>query len=226
MERIVKFIQIPVEIWENQEIGWNEKVLLMEIDSYTQRGRDCFVSDEYIADFLSVSVSTAKRILSNLIHKGFIRKTRFDGRRRYIESTLRVVYGDEVAQDRSGSQLKNELPDSSPMSEYIENKITDKKITSKENKKKDIDLSFVDEELLSVVEDWLRYKKDRHESYKSSQSLKAMYNKLVRLSSGSAAAAREMVDEAMANNWSGFFEKKGGGRKKTLPQYKNENFWD
>jgi hypothetical protein len=88
MERIVKGIWFPIEIWEAEDLTWNEKILLLEIDSYTARGKDCFISDEYIADLVKVSVRSAAAMVSNLIQKGYIKKTRFDGRKRYLESTI------------------------------------------------------------------------------------------------------------------------------------------
>lgn len=88
MERIFKGIWIPAEIWETKELSWNEKVVLLEIDSFTASGRDCFISDEYIGELVGVNERTARRILSKLISLGYVKKTRFDGRKRYIESTL------------------------------------------------------------------------------------------------------------------------------------------
>lgn len=69
-------------------MSWNEKVVFLEVDSFTRKGRDCFISDDYIADLVGCSTATAKRIVSNLIKKGYIRKTRFDGRHRFIETCL------------------------------------------------------------------------------------------------------------------------------------------
>lgn len=88
MERQIKGIFIPIEIWENKELSWNEKILLMEIDSFTSRGVDCFFSNEYIAELLGVKENTASIILSKLVDKGYVSRTRFDGRHRYIESNL------------------------------------------------------------------------------------------------------------------------------------------
>jgi hypothetical protein len=88
MERIVKGIWFPIEIWEADDLSWSEKILLLEIDSFTSQGKDCFISDEYIAEMLKISVRSAATMVSNLIHKGYIKKTRFDGRKRYLESIL------------------------------------------------------------------------------------------------------------------------------------------
>ena len=88
MDRIVKGIYVPIEIWEDRSLTWNEKVLLMEVDSFTSKGRECFISNEYIADLLGVSVNRASTTLSGLIKKGYITQVKFDGRKRWIESNL------------------------------------------------------------------------------------------------------------------------------------------
>lgn len=88
MERIVKGIWIPIEIWQDKSLSWNEKILLMEIDSFTAKGQECYISNDYIAELLGVSVRWAIKCLSHLIATGYIRVVKFDGRKRYVESTI------------------------------------------------------------------------------------------------------------------------------------------
>jgi TPR repeat protein len=88
-ERVVKGLWIPIEIWKDPELCWNERVLLIEIDSFTSKDRDCFISDEHIADLLGTSVRNASRMVSNLIKKGYIERSRYDGRQRYLRSLIR-----------------------------------------------------------------------------------------------------------------------------------------
>ena len=52
--RKVKGIWIPIEIWENKDLSWNEKILFLEIDSFTSKDKDCYVSNEYIAKLLGI----------------------------------------------------------------------------------------------------------------------------------------------------------------------------
>lgn len=88
MERIIKGIWIPIEIWQDRSLSWNEKILLMEIDSFTSKGHECYISNEYIADLLGVTERSAGRLLSHLLESGLIRVVKFDGRKRYVESTI------------------------------------------------------------------------------------------------------------------------------------------
>ena len=90
MEREVKGIYVPIGIWEATDLTWNEKILLMEIDSYTSKGKDCYFSNEYVADLLHVKPNTASLLISSLIEKGYVKRVKFDGRRRYLESNITI----------------------------------------------------------------------------------------------------------------------------------------
>lgn len=72
-----------------------------------------------------------------------------------------------------------------------------------------IEYSFVNSIFKDIFSTWLKYKKDRKESYKSIESEKACYDKLVKLSKNNIEIATEIVNQSMANNWAGLFEFKG-----------------
>ena len=88
MERLIKGIWIPIEIWQDKSLSWNEKILLMEIDSFTSKGHECYISNEYIAELLGISMSWASKCLSHLMEIGYVKMVRFDGRKRYVESAI------------------------------------------------------------------------------------------------------------------------------------------
>ena len=82
------------------------------------------------------------------------------------------------------------------------------------------DFDFISDEFLEAFSLWLEYKKDRRQNYKSEKSLKACYNKLVKLSKNDPVIAEQIVNESIANNWSGLFELKNdkceyGNKKQT-----------
>lgn len=126
MERIVKGIFFPIEIWQAQDLCWNEKVLLMEIDSFTCKGLDCYFSNEYIADLLKVTQVRASRLVNALIKKGYIRQTRFDGRHRYLETCIDITSSlkenDKAGLNESLRQGNSEVKGSI----YMNNKQTNK----------------------------------------------------------------------------------------------------
>lgn len=63
---------------------------------------------------------------------------------------------------------------------------------------------------------WLVYKSDRSENYKSTDSLKVLHDKLIKLSKNNKDVALEIVEQSMGNNWAGIFELKESS-KKELP---------
>ena len=87
------YVVVPIEIWEAENLSWSERVLLVEIDRHTRHGRDCFISNAHIAHFLNTSEKNASKLLNSLIKKGYVVMTRFDGRKRFISSTLETVVG-------------------------------------------------------------------------------------------------------------------------------------
>lgn len=55
---------------------------------------------------------------------------------------------------------------------------------------------------------WLKYKRERRESYKTSSSTLLAYKKLLKYSNGKYRDAILIIEEAMSNNYAGFFELK------------------
>ena len=116
MDRIVKGIWIPIEIWQNRSLSWNEKILLMEIDSFTAKDRECYISNEYIAELLGISVSWASKCLSHLLELGLVRVVKFDGRKRYVESTIQFKADLNESSMQDGTKVQH-----TNNNEYINN---------------------------------------------------------------------------------------------------------
>lgn len=86
----------------------------------------------------------------------------------------------------------------------------DKKAISK---KKEVDLSFVDKGFKDVFKEWLEYKRERKENYKSEKSLKMCYNRLLKLSDGNPEKAKLVIEQSIASNYAGLFELKNYGTR-------------
>ena len=63
-------------------------------------------------------------------------------------------------------------------------------------------------EFAPAMEEWLQYKRKKRQTYKSDKSIAQCYNRLVDLSGGDPSVAMDIIHEAMANNWAGFFKLK------------------
>jgi DNA-binding MarR family transcriptional regulator len=189
MERIVKGIWFPIDIWEADDLSWNEKILLMEIDSFTSQGKDCFISDEYIAEALKISVRSAATMVSNLIHKGYVKKTRFDGRKRYLESTLAEQLCKNCRADMQDLQTT-----------YIESTyISPTEIINKGNrfdfKKALMEIGVTEQ----VAEDWLKVRKEAKAS-----NTETAFKGILREIEKTGLSADECIRVAAENSWRGF----------------------
>ena len=83
------------------------------------------------------------------------------------------------------------------------NNSTNNKIL-KNKEKSDVDLSFVADDFLPIVQDWLAYKKEKKQTYKQ-RGAKMFYSQLLNLSNNDAEVARLIIEQSMANNWAGIF---------------------
>lgn len=193
--RIVKGIWIPIEIWEAQDLSWNEKILLLEIDSFTSKGKDCYISDEYIADLLGVSERTARTMISHLIEKGYVVKTKFDGRRRFLQSVM-----SEAVAYQSGKICLSELQDLPTTYNNIPNE--EDKSSSISNKRVRFDFKSA---LISigvspqVAEDWMAVRKA-----KQAANTETAFKSIAKEIELSGRPAEECITLAVENSWRGF----------------------
>lgn len=190
--RIVKGIWIPIEIWEAQDLSWNEKILLMEIDSFTSQGKDCFISDEYIADLLTTSLRNASRMMSNLIDKGYVERTRFDGRRRFVASCLGGAGTTNLA-EQTGQNWRttyNNIPNEEDKSSSISNKRV----------RFDFKSALISIGVSpQVAEDWMAVRKA-----KQAANTETAFKSIAKEIELSGRSADECITLAVENSWRGF----------------------
>lgn len=190
--RIVKGIWIPIEIWEAQDLSWNEKILLMEIDSFTAKGKDCFISDEYIADLVNTSIRNASRMMTNLIEKGYVVRTRFDGRRRFVASCLGGADTPNLA-EQTGQNCRTT---------YNNILIEEDKSSSVYNKGIRFDFKSALVQIgvsPAIAEDWLKVRKGK-KATNTETAFKSIEREILK----SGRSAEECITLAVENSWSGF----------------------
>lgn len=66
-----KGVWIPKEIWLANDLGWSEKLLLVEIESLDGE-QGCWASNEYLATFFSLSKGRISKLISSLKDKGYV----------------------------------------------------------------------------------------------------------------------------------------------------------
>lgn len=107
MERKSKGVWIPLEIFDNKEVCWTAKILFMQIDSFTENGKECFFSNAHLAEKMGVSGTQISKHINKLIEIGWIKQVGFDGRKRYLESCL--DYGFKADLNQSLRQKSTEV---------------------------------------------------------------------------------------------------------------------
>ncbi|MFT5736865.1 MAG: hypothetical protein ACI9SG_001210 [Maribacter sp.] len=91
-DRNFQGIWIPKRIYLNREVNWYAKILFLEIHSFTQHGKECYMSNKYISTFLKISERQVSRYVTELKTVGWITEISFDGRRRFLKSTLEFSF--------------------------------------------------------------------------------------------------------------------------------------
>ncbi len=91
---------LPVEVAQDPRLNWTDRLVFMEIDSFTSRQKDCFFSNEYLAEFVGCTRRTAIRAIVKLRQLGYIEQVRFDGRKRY----LRTCFDPSLLTQQSGQK--------------------------------------------------------------------------------------------------------------------------
>lgn len=196
-ERIVKGIWFPIEIWEADDLDWNEKILLLEIDSFTSKGMDCYMSNEYVAALLKVSEWKAGQMINDLIKKGYVIKTKFDGRRRYIESNLMscLVKNQKQTFEKPKAGFGN--------SQATYNKINNDS-TNHQYNNKPIRFDFLKSLIaLGVQEqtarDWMQVRKE-----KKASNTETAFRKIEQEIAKSGASAEDCIRMSAECSWAGF----------------------
>lgn len=204
MERIVKGIWIPIEIWEAEDLSWNEKILLMEIDSFTKRGRDCFISNEHIGELLGVAPRTARQYLSHLIDLELVKLVKFDGRARYVESNLqslpgRVAENCQAEWQNSATQTGENLPHTN--TSYLNTKTDKEKEIYKERKPQfDLYKALLAEGVnAATAHDWLQVRKTKRLA-NTETGWRETLAEIVK----TGKSAEYCIRTAIAQGWGGF----------------------
>lgn len=103
----------------------------------------------------------------------------------------------------------------------------------KKPSKNALNMGIVRADMQPVVERWLRYKRERGQSYKTT-GFSSFVNKLMKLSGGNVNLATQIVEESISNNWSGIFSLKNNATRMPVGfvqtdnsqnKYKEQTLW-
>jgi len=219
-------------------LSLNEMAVLCDIKQMSQNpkyGYQCVKSKDRIAEWLDLSRATVFNAINTLITKGFLERTAIGLKPTqfifdldscqeeigiYIKNNdvemiskkvLEVLDGPSkiyttTVQNLDGDSLKFRLGQSKIYTQDIHIDIPEK---VRKNNKEILDkqpLNFMG--LQEQIEMWLKYKKDKGKPYKNDDSIQMMIKKLHRFSSGNKEVATQIIEDAMSNNYDGFFAPK------------------
>lgn len=104
MKRETRFINIPTSLWENQDLSWMAKIVLMEIDSYPRTELGVNVRSGAVATALGITKKECDTALKELFDKGAIQVNIDEGQKlimpliykdRYIATGLPMPEGEK-----------------------------------------------------------------------------------------------------------------------------------
>lgn len=81
MKKEARFICIPASLWENQDLSWTAKIVLMEIDSYPRTELGVNVRSGAVATALGITKKECDNALKELFDKGAIQVNLEEGQR-------------------------------------------------------------------------------------------------------------------------------------------------
>lgn len=76
MARQFKGVWIPKDLYLEKGLTWCEKLIILEVDSFTANGLTCFVSNEHLAEFTQCSLSTVEKAIARLVKVGHLHRER------------------------------------------------------------------------------------------------------------------------------------------------------
>lgn len=133
-----------------------------------------------------------------------------EGSGRKINGSDNSSFNQDENQDDNQLDNQDDNQDFSSSFKDIKNKSNkDNKDIKKENikEKKELDLSFCDSQFLKLINKWLKYKKEKKQSY-TQMGIEMFYKKLLTLSNNDLSVASEIINNSIANNYAGIFELK------------------
>lgn len=83
-------------------------------------------------------------------------------------------------------------------------------------KKKEVpqfDLSFIEPDFSDAMLEWLTYKCESKDYYKTQRGVEICYKNLKKLSGNNPNIAIEIVEQSIGNNWKGLFPIKNNGNR-------------
>ena len=241
-QRQFKGIWIPKEIWLNKELTMQEKMILVEIDSYDNGEIGCYASNKHFVSNFGINSSRISQIIQSLQRKNYITiNYEYNGKeivKRYLhinrppyppkEGMLKNNIGmleNEmgVCQFHKGGYVKK-LKDNN--TNINNTNINNKKESKKESKKetsydKIINSMIEDEEIKNSIYEFIKMR-NLIKKPMTDRALTMLINKLEKLSSDKDIQIK-ILEKSILKNWTDIYELKGDNNDGNIRKCSNDD---
>jgi hypothetical protein len=192
---------LTAKVRYDKELSPNIKLLYAEITSLSNLYGYCWATNKYFASLYDVSLSSVQKWISKLVEKKYI-NVQYVYKENSKEIEKRNIFLSEVIEKFTPPPSKN-LPHP-PVKNCEDNN------TSINNKYNNIIEEIFKNNLdyVPLIQEWLMYKKEIKDIYKTERGFKVFCKKLLKLSGGNIQLGEQIINQSMDNEWKGIFELK------------------
>jgi len=175
---------------------------------------------------VNVDINAINDVINACFRRNLFNKKMFDNYKILTSSGIQKRFIQAVKSSRRSQIILEEKYLCKGVNDYI-NEIDSEFIIVNSNintqsKVKETKRNYIKEDFLPIFNRWLKYKKDKKQSYKGEDSIETAYKKLYKLADGKPEKAKEVVEQSLANNWAGLFSLKEESQK--LGNSADENY--
>jgi hypothetical protein len=221
MEKPNYYAVLPANVRYDKRLTPNSKLLYAEITSLCNMNGKCFANNEYFAKLFNVSKISISKWISQLVKYGYIYNEIIykQGTKEILNRYLTIIY--YPIKEKFNTPIKEKFKDNNTTKVEYNNNLTDSNIKEQERKIPYTEKSeygrvdYSDSDIKQPFEKWLVYKAEKRQKY-TAIGERTAFEKLKKLSSNDPLIAEQIIDEAISNNWSGFFALQSRNNKQTL----------
>ena len=219
-QRQFKGIWIPKEIWLNKDLTFQEKIILVEIDSYDDGQVGCFATNKHFVNNFGINSSRISQIIQSLQRKNYITITYdFNGKeiiKRYLHIN-RPPYPPKDGMSKINiGMLKNEMGvcqfDKGGYVKKLKDNntnINNTNINNKEERKKETNYDKIinsmveDEEVKNSIYEFIKMRKLIKKPM-TDRAVTMLINKLYKLSNNKQIQIK-ILEQSILKNWTDIY---------------------
>lgn len=216
-QRQFKGIWIPKEIWLNKDLTFQEKIILVEIDSYDDGQVGCFATNKHFVNNFGINSSRISQIIQSLQRKNYITITYdFNGKeiiKRYLHIN-RPPYPPKDGMSKINiGMLKNEMGvcqfDKGGYVKKLKDNNTNINNTINNNKENNKKKYYENEELNNIFTEFLELRK-KIKAVNTERAINMLINKLSKYDDNIKI---KMIEQSIVNSWKDVYELKENKQK-------------